>query len=335
MNKLLVDLSPILYGNLFSATNEAKKLGLTKNEDDNYPLNEYKDIFKYKVFEELSSLKRKFMADEVIIAVDAGNYWRKDVWAGYKHKRKAQRDKSNVDWAAARPIMDEIIDTLDNFTNFNVVEVNKSEGDDVIFVLSDYLALKNQNVVIYSSDHDFIQCLEHKNVNFWRTTRTTGMSNSKYYEIEPGELVHTILDHVIGGDSGDGINNVKGYSRFSNKFKELYPDKKEIDVWEKRFELDNLFEQKFGVSAYNHPRYGYKMFLKSNKTLEELLSENSIFKLNYALNRQIALPEGIPPDISSAIIDAYEEPPKNNMKALKEYFKVNGMFELTSKLLFL
>lgn len=335
MNKLLVDLSPVLYGNLFSATNEAKKLGIQKNEDDNYPIDEYKEVFKFKVFEELASLRRKFQAEEVIIAVDAGNYWRKDVWVGYKHKRKAARDKSNVDWAAARPIMDEIIQALDELTAFNVVKVNKSEGDDIIFILSEYLAIKDKNVIIYSSDHDFIQCLEHENVKFWRTTRTTGMSNSTYYEIEAGELVHTILDHVIGGDSGDGINNVKGYSRFSSKFKSIYPDKTELEVWKKRFELDALFTKKFGESAYNHPRYGYKMFLNSKKTLEELLKENPVYKLNYALNRQIALPEGIPSSISNAIIEEYEKEPKQNMKELREYFRINGMFELTDRITFL
>lgn len=318
--KLLVDLSPVLYGNIFSATNEAEKLNFKKDSNGNYNFDLYKNVFIFKVFEELSLLKNKFQADDVIICVDAGNYWRKDVWKGYKHKRKEQRDKTAVDWVKAQKANKEIIQMLHN-TSFKVIEVPKSEGDDIVFILSEYLALKGEDVVIYSSDHDFIQCLEHNNVKFWRTTRTQGMQNSKFYELNEGELVHIILDHVIGGDSGDGINNIKGYSRFSSKFKEKYPNKTELEVYSKRFELDELFKKTYGVSAYSHPRYGYKMFLKSKKTLEQLLEENPIYKLNYKLNRQIALPEGIPADITSKIIGCYE-----NYNHPKSYFKLQNYF---------
>jgi hypothetical protein len=142
--------------------------------------------------------------------------------------------------------------------------------------------------------------------------------------------LHTQLEHVIGGDSGDDIPNIKGYSRFSKEFKEKYPDKTELQMYPKRFELDKVFKSTYGVSAYNHPRYGYKMFLRSKKTLEDLLNENEIYKLNYKLNRQIALPEGIPTYISSNIINQYNTEPNKNQKELQNYFMKHKLFETIS-----
>ena len=103
-------------------------------------------------------------------------------------------------------------------------------------------------------------------------------------------------------------------------------------MYPKRFELDKLFESKFGESAYNHPRYGYKMFLNSKKTVEDLLNENEIYKLNYKLNRQIALPEGIPTEISSEIIKNYNNQPKKSPAELQKYFTENHLFEMNARI---
>ncbi len=306
-------------------------MNLKKDENDNYNFDEVKDIFFYKVFDEFSTFRNKFQAQEIVICTDSSNYWRKDIWKGYKGSRKKQRQKTNVNWDQANKAILEAKKALLT-TSFKTIEVNKAEGDDIIFVLSEYLSLLGQEVVIYSSDHDFIQCLEHEGVKFWRTTRTTGMQNSKFYTIEEGELVHIILDHVIGGDPGDDIKNVKGFSRFSQKCKEIYPDLTELRVWEKRFEFDTLFEKTYGVSAYSHPPYGYKRFLKSKKTLEDLLNEDNIFRLNYALNRQIALPEGIPQWLSSDVIQEYKKPNQKDLSKLQEFFIKNGLFDLVGKL---
>jgi len=344
MNKvLIVDWSPVIYGNLFSATNTVKKDKNIKvsKVDGKYNLDEYKDIVIFKIIEELSMLRNKFdlsQDDEIVIATDTSTkegYWRKDVWAGYKSKRKKARDDSDIQWDKAFDLFQEINDVLSRCSNFKVLSVPRTEGDDIVFVLSKYLSLKGKEVIIHSSDHDFIQCLEYDKVKFWRTTRSTGMDNSSFYKASATELEDIIMEHVIQGDPGDGFGNIKAYSRFSEDFLKIYPymKNKELKAYPKRFQIEKQFEEKYDKPAYNHPRYGYKMFLRSKKTVEEIISENPIYELNYKMNRDLALPETIPSWVSKDIIEAYEKPSnKQDYRCLYDFLIENKLFEVTSSI---
>ncbi len=341
MKTLIIDWSPVAYGNLFSATNYIKTdkyIQVEKDENGKYNLDKYKDIVVQKIIEEISSLRNKFnlsQDDEIIIATDTSTkegYWRKDIWAGYKSKRKDERDKSNVQWDKAFVLFQEVLEKLDKCTNLKVIQVPRTEGDDIIFVLSEYLQDKN-DVIIYSSDHDMLQCV-NENVKFWRTTRTQGMENSSFQEISKEEVKEIILDHIIGGDPGDGFYHIKSFSRFSDKFLKEYPhlEGKELQAYPKRFQIDQMFKKKHGekVSAYNHPRYGYKTFKKSKKTLKEILKTNPIFEMNYQMNKELALPENIPDEIKEQIIKSYEREHGNDLGCFIEYLTDLGLFDLTS-----
>jgi len=344
---LIVDWSPIIYGNLFSATNTIKKdKGFEVEKiDGKYNLDQYREVVIFKIIEEISSLRYKFQLskdDEVVIATDTSTkegYWRKDIWEGYKDKRKDDRDKSDIQWDKAFKLFQEINEILKTCSSYKMISVPRTEGDDIIFVLSKYLSLEGSEVIIYSSDHDFIQCLEYDNVKFWRTTRTQGMELSSWYKAEASELTDIIMEHCIQGDIGDGFGNIKAYSRFSKEFLKVYPqfEGQELRLYPKRYRLDKSFDKKYGVSAYNHPRYGYKMFQRSKKTLDEILEDNEIFKNNYLMNRTLALPEEIPSEISSEIIKEYKQSQKTQNKAdygcLTDWFTENNLFELTANII--
>jgi hypothetical protein len=332
---LILDWSPIIYGNLFSGTNEAKKENMPK-EDGKYILENYKDIVIYKIFQELSEYKNKFSNNDVmVIATDnsTGGYWRKDVWEGYKYHRKDQRDQSNIQWDKAYELFAEVEDILDRCSSYKVLSVPRAEGDDIVFVLSEYL--KDYEVTIVSSDHDFIQTLKHPNVKFWRTTRTVDMNDSDYYNATPEEIDEEIQKHIIQGDLGDGFGNIKHYSRFSKAFLEKYPqyEGKEYELYPKRFKIDIMFKEKYGVDAYSQPRFGYKMLKKSKKNIEDILEENKIYKLNYEMNQKLALPENIELGVKNDIITQYnQKPDTKNGACLSKYFMKNGLFELSGLL---
>ena len=344
MKTLIIDWSPVAYGNLFGATNYIKTdkyIQVEKDQDGKYNLDKYKDIVIQKIVEEIAGLRNKFnlsQDDEIIIATDTSTkegYWRKDIWAGYKSKRKDQRDKSNIQWNKAFSLFQEILKKLDECTNLKVIQVPRTEGDDIIFVLSEYLQDKN-DVIIYSSDHDFIQCI-NENVKFWRTTRTQGMENSKFYEATEEEVKDEILNHVIGGDPNDGFYHIKSFSRFSENFLKEYPqmEGKELQAYPKRFQIDEMFKKKHSktgekVSAYNHPRFGYKTFKKGKKSLKEILKLNPIFEMNYKMNKTLALPENIPQEIKEKIINSYERDHENDVGCFIEYLTEMGLFDLTS-----
>ena len=344
MKKLIIDWSPVIYGNLFGSVALIKRDPYYKKrvkifEKDGvkkYDLDTFKDVVVYKIFDELSKLRNQFNLDkndEIIIATDTpdGGYWRKDVWEGYKAKRGKTRDESDVDWDKAYELFDEINDVIIKNTSFKMVSVPRTEGDDIVFVLSEYLSQNpNNQVIIHSSDHDFFQCIKD-NVQFWRTTRSCGLENSSFCCITPQEKHEIIQEHVIAGDPGDGFGHIKQYSQFSDKFLEVYPQYKnrEKDFYKKRFQVDTKFFEKYGVPAYKHPRFGYKTFKKSKKDIESLLNENDIYRWNYELNQKLALPENIPDNLKQQIITAYKEAPSElNPKELMKYFQKYNLLEL-------
>lgn len=341
MKTLLVDMSPVLYSNLFSATSEVQRGGVKAQEVEGYdspkvPYN-YEDIVMFKILEEISLLKTQFRTDEVVLAFDnsKGGYWRKDYWSGYKYTRSKSRSDSPIMWDKAFQSFDKLKEQLHNNTTFKCVDIERVEGDDVIFVLSEYLSDQGQEVIIHSLDHDLIYNLKHPGVSYFRTKKAQKKAG-EYVVITPGEILELEIDHLIGGDPGDYIKNVKAYSRFSKEFKNKYPDKNELDVWEKRHEIDVMFEKKYGVSAYNHPRYGYKMFMKSALTVQGLLAQNPIYQLNYDLNKKVAMPDGIPQGIRHNIIEMYNDAPTTRRAlALQKFFKEQQLFEMNSKISFL
>jgi len=336
MTTLIADLSPIMYSNLFSVTSELIRNG-AKEVNGKIPYTqEYENMVIFKILEEIAQLKPKFGVQEIVLASDnsKGGYWRKDFWSGYKFKRASERAESNIDWEKAFVTFEKIKDTIQDNTSFKLIDIPRVEGDDVAFVLSEYLSAQGTKVILHSLDHDWVYNLRHTGVSYYRT-RKAQRKDGEFVDLTPGEILEMEMDHLIGGDPGDYIKNVKAYSKFSPEFKTQYPNRTEIEVWEKRHELDCMFTEKFGVSAYKHPRYGYKMFLKSKHSVVSLLAENEIYKKNYEINKKVAMPEGIPLEIKEQITTQYENAPCVRVnKELQKFFMTHGLFELNSNILF-
>jgi hypothetical protein len=136
MKILLVDFSPVTYRWIFSSTTTAvKTLNLKKDENGLYNFNEYKDMYFYKILEDISKFKQRFNADEVVFAIDSKPYWREKYWSGYKYGR-FKADKSGINWKQAKEAQNELIDILDKYSSFKVIKVPGVEGDDILFTLS-------------------------------------------------------------------------------------------------------------------------------------------------------------------------------------------------------
>jgi hypothetical protein len=334
MRTLVVDLSPVLYSNLISASSEVKRNGAKPLPTGKLEY-DYEDIVLYKVFEELSQLKAQFLADEVILAADnpKGGYWRKNVYTGYKNKRAKSRKESDINWDEAFATFDKVKNVINESTSFKLVDVETTEGDDVAFVLSKYLSAHGHTVILHSLDHDWIQCLKYDNVEYFRT-RKAQKKAGEYMAASLDEIAELELEHCIIGDPGDGFGHIKQWSKFSPEFIEHYPHYrgKELDLWPKRFEIDSLYEDKTGNKAYKHPRYGWKTFKKEfglhNYT--EMLKENKIYRLNYECNKSLAMQDEIPQEITNSIIQSYTDANSTrDVKVLQEFFMKNQLFSLT------
>jgi len=334
---LILDASPVFYRYAFSSVQIAKnQLKIKPDENGIYPFNEYKDIFVYNVLNSISGMKNRFDVDEVVLAFDTKPYWRQRLWAGYKHGRKSN-DKSGIDWNALSDAIHEIAEVLDESSNIKVINPKGIEGDDTLFVLSKELSERGDEVIVKSIDHDIYYCLAYENVKYWQVKHHTKTKECGYVSFNESELNKLKFEHAFFGDSGDYILSVVAFSQFSDKFKEVYPGITELQAWPKRYEIDQKFIEKYGVSAYKHPRFGAKSYYKKQEkegfTNEEFLDRNPIYRMNYELNKKISLPEYIPDDIRRIIIDEYDK--KHNEKnpaKLNEYFLGNNLFNLIGKI---
>jgi hypothetical protein len=109
---------------------------------------------------------------------------------------------------------------------------------------------------------------------------------------------------------------------------------KEKEAYPKRFKIEKYFEDKYNKKAYSHPRFGYKSFKKSGKSVEDLLNENEIYRWNYEMNKKLALPEFIPDDLRTQIIDTYKQSNSTqNYSCLYEYLMKYNLFEVTSSII--
>lgn len=138
---------------------------------------------------------------EMYIACDRGS-WRKSYFPEYKANRAAAREKSDFDWAWIGDTIRKIKDEINEFLPWHVIEYSGCEADDIIACL-----VKACNefgnaepVMIVSNDKDFLQLHRYRNVK-----QFSPLKNKLITHPNPREYM---IEHVLGGDTGDGVPNI-------------------------------------------------------------------------------------------------------------------------------
>jgi hypothetical protein len=93
--------------------------------------------------------------------------------------------------------MSDIKEDIKNYFPYEIVETVGAEADDIIYVLST-IANTNSKTMIVSSDHDYTQIISDKIQQFCPKTKKFFPRDETY-----------IFRHIIRGDKGDGIPNIK------------------------------------------------------------------------------------------------------------------------------
>jgi len=139
---------------------------------------------------------------EMVIACDGGNTWRKKIFPQYKASRKKNREESGLDWAEFFRILGVVRDEIRENLPFKVVHLQGVEADDIIATLTEKTQDfgQGQPVMIISSDTDFVQLHRYKNVK-----QFSPMKKAMIKEADP---VRYLQEHILRGDSGDGVPNV-------------------------------------------------------------------------------------------------------------------------------
>lgn len=166
------------------------------------------NMVRHMVINAIRSYKQKFGAEygELIIACDNTNYWRKQIFPYYKANRKKSISESELNWKNIFDCMNKIRSELKEYFPYRVIDVETAEADDVIGTLVvetskvDGNINTGEKILILSGDKDFIQLHTYKNVSQYDPVRKKWIKHDN-----PDVFLN---EHVLKGDSGDGIPNV-------------------------------------------------------------------------------------------------------------------------------
>ena len=272
-----------MLANVFTSIKEAGEI------DEN--------LGRHMILNAIRLLKVKFGKDygEVVIACDSGSFWRKEIFPYYKANRKKARDESTIDWKRIFEVMRTVREELKENFPYRVIRVDRAEADDVIGVLSTEWSVEhinnNNRILVVSGDKDFVQLLKYPNVEIWDP-----INKKKVVHNDPYKFTK---EHVIRGDTGDGIPNV------------LSPG--------------NSF-----VMGIRQKPVTQKVF-QNLMLLEDELSDPDL-KENFLRNRTLIDLSYIPQDVREAILKEYEaEAGKSKSKMLK-YFMNKRLSNLFSNI---
>jgi hypothetical protein len=239
------------------------------------------------ILNSIRSYKTKFGSEygEIIIACDNTNYWRKKAFPYYKANRKKNRSESEMDWKAIFECLNKIRSELKEYFPYRVIDVESAEADDIIGTLAREF---NDNILILSGDKDFIQLHSFGNVKQYDPVR------KKWIKHENPERY--LEEHILKGDSGDGVPNV------------LSPDncfvigERQKPLTQKK--IDSFIE--LGIEGkFDHPIYK-----------------------NYRRNKYLIDLGSIPIEIKDKIIDQYNSQTNKDKSKLMNYFINNKLKNL-------
>jgi 5'-3' exonuclease len=275
---ILIDLNQVLISNLMQQINSSPKMQLEEN------------LIRHMVLNSLRSYIKQFKSKygEIIIACDSKKYWRRDYFPFYKSNRKKDREKSDLDWTLIFETLNKIRDELKEYFPYKVIDVEGAEADDIIGVLTPRLA-SNGEVLILSSDKDFVQLQKYKNVTQYSPIL------KKFIQVDnPSQYVK---EHIIKGDRGDGIPNF------------LSPD--------------NVFALGGRQKSINTKKLSEWL----NQTPEDFCTNDSLMR-GYKRNQMLVDLDYIPETIKAAIVETYDNAKSGNKQKLMNYFIENRMRNL-------
>jgi hypothetical protein len=281
---ILVDLNQVLISGLMVQISGQKNVKVEEG------------LIRHLALNILRSHVKQFSSKygEVVLCCDNKKYWRRDYFPFYKAHRKKAREKSDLDWHLIFNILDTIKQELKDYFPYKVIDVDGAEADDIIATLAKNYSAK-EDVLILSSDGDFLQLQQYKGVKQYNPTQ-------KKFVVSNKPLVE-LKEKIIRGDRGDGIPNILSSSDCFVKEER----QKVIREGKMTFFMENNYEN-FG---------------------------DEVAQIGYTRNRTLIDLNCIPEDITKSILDTYQQAkgkPRNNLlnyfieKKLKNLIECLGDF---------
>lgn len=279
---------------------------------------EVKDICRHGIITSLISYKKKFSQEygEIIITADYGNYWREDIFPEYKANREKGREESNLNWDLIFKCLNDIRDEIKETFPWRLLRVPRCEADDIIAILCKYTQNNEfsssgmfdepQSTLIIASDGDNQQLTIYDNVRQWCPRKKAYLP-----KLSKKELKMYTIEHVVKGDSGDGIPNIFMHENF---FVEKTGKARQKSVTQNV--LDLFFE---------HGQGAFELLPMEKQETESKYRQriNQAWR-RYEQNAKLVLYENIPSEIEKSILESYHNStPVGSVDAVRKYFIKN------------
>jgi hypothetical protein len=282
---IVIDYSQTAISNLMA------ELGGRKDIEINLPL------IRHMILNSIRGYKQKFGATygDIVIACDNRTYWRRSVFPNYKANRKKEREDSGYDWKAIFEALSTIREELNTFFPYPVLNIEGAEADDVIATLAEWTQTNDLSVgiveepkpfLVVSGDHDFIQLQKYPNVKQYSPIHKKMVKPDRKPE-------HYVIEHIIRGDTGDGVPNVLSDDNC------LVEGRRQKPVMSKKLE-------------------------EWIKDSQKMPSDDE-FKKNYDRNKVLVDLDCIPRSVKESIINNFVSQPKKDRSQLLNYFMQNKM----------
>lgn len=267
---IIVDLSQVMISNLMV------QLGNHTNTEIE------EDLLRHMILNSIRSYNQKFKNEygEMIIACDAGNNWRRQIFPYYKANRRKNREKSELNWTQIFDTLGKVREELKEYFPYRVIQIDGAEADDIIGTLVDKFGNTSEKILIMSGDKDFVQLQRYMNVKQydpvqkkWRATH------------DPDRFVK---EHIMRGDTGDGVPNF--------------------------LSADNTFV----IGARQKPISQKKLDAWINMDPREFCDENML--RGYLRNQQLVDLNFIPENLRTQIVSEYEAQAGKGRGKLFNYF---------------
>lgn len=279
---IILDLNQVMISNLMA------QIGNHTNTEVE------EDLLRHMILNSIRLYRKKFTREygELVIACDDKNYWRRKIFPYYKANRKKAREKSELNWSVIFESLNKIREELRQVFPYRVVQVDTAEADDVIATLCEEKGGFGEKILILSGDKDFNQLQKYGNVEQFDPVR------KKWIKAEdPHKYVQ---EHIMRGDSGDGIPN------FLSDDDTFVSDKRQKPLTQKK------------IDAY---------LGKDPK----VFCDDAMLR-NYMRNQQLVDFEFIPADIKARILGEYEAQSGKSRDKLFNYFIQNKLKNLMEDL---
>lgn len=243
-------------------------------------------------------VKFKMNYPDIVLALDSGVSWRRNVAPYYKKKRESDKIESEWDWEHLNSLIGSVYSELIEYLPYKVISVRYAEGDDIIAVVTKYVVSNGKSVMIVAADSDMVQLQKYSGVMQWSPTQ------KKFVVPKYGCYRNDLRIKIIKGDKKDSIAPIKMRSDYivTKVDGERSPSIKEKEL----LALLEADDPTTLLSDEHAKRY------KENEILRDF--------------------DFIPSDIANRILEEYNAPNKGNRSKMQDYFRTHQLYKMLEKI---